>query len=531
MMDIVKVQLSFQLHSDGNILRRRALLTFQSTDTLECVYDAASGRLGGPPLWPRGFNQRLEQGAVARIFLQHNRTSPRATWCTAPAEAALGDLVGTHGANGVLAVLLCIEPPHAALVTLESLDATECSRQSAPSSGHAVADDVASTQVERGSCYSCGTDGASASVKDANGSVLMLKQEQVQANSAEAAKSLGCRAGMKAGDSILYMPCTTDDSLANSSQRCEDEQMPRLPESGCVVGQQEESAASSSSLELQDVSLACRQDTPTLEDQVQAHPCITSGFAQSYMIHPAVSVGGHYQCPPEQTLTAPYSGAASTSCGQLPLMTMLPSASAIVTMTSATTLADALFNMVSHSDVHGVKRLLSLGVDINASTAGGSRVLFRAVMKARDPELVQFLLSAAADVRACDDKGNQVMHFWARATVGRQHLLETGKALLYASADVNAQRAQDCMTPLHHIVVSHNSRRGWFDFHKALFLARCGADIRLATSAGQFPCNLVNMDGRGSTKRLLQLLTAGVQRISSGTMWPRCEVESCPWCQ
>merc|ERR1712032_375873 len=141
------------------------------------------------------------------------------------------------------------------------------------------------------------------------------------------------------------------------------------------------------------------------------------------------------------------------------------------------------------------------------------------------------LLSAGADAQACDNKGNQVMHFWSRASVGRHHLLEIGRSLVLARANVNAQRTQDSMTPLHHIVVSHNSRHGWFDFHKALFLTRCGADIRLATSTSHFPCNLVNMDGRGSTRKLLQLLTAGVQRTQAGPIWPQCDAANCPWCQ
>lgn len=545
-MDIVKVQLSFQLNPDGDILRRRKLLTFQSKDTLECVCGTVSGQFGGPPLWPKGFFQKLEQGGLARIFLQRGETNAGASWCNAPVQAMLGDLVNMHEPDGVLAVLLCIEQPKEAILSLESVEAKQGSKQSAPGSGHVVADDVASTQMERGSCYSNGTEGASASLQDANGN-SMAEHEGRGAKTADAGGTLACRGGRNDGDGMLYMPHAKHNSQPNCSQRGEDEQVPCLPGAGHVIEQQRESAESESSSD--SGPHVCHQDTLTLQnqvqadacmvadtcsrqDQVQAHACMVAGFGQSYMIHP-VSVGGHYSCLPEQMMTSPYGGAA-TAAGvpmRLPMLAMVPSASSIVATAPSTTSADTLFNMVSHGDVQGVKRLLSLGVDINACTAGGSRVLFRAVIKARDPELVWFLLLANADVRACDDKGNQVMHFWARATVGRQHLLEIGKSLVHARADVNSQRAQDCMTPLHHIVVSHNSRRGWFDFHKALFLTRCGADIRLATSTNQFPCNLVNMDGRGSTRKLLQLLTAGVRRISAGTILPRCEVESCPWCQ
>jgi len=525
MMDIVKVQLSFQLNPDGDILRRRTLLTFQSKDTLECVCGTVSGQFGGPPLWPKGFFQKLEQGGLARIFLQRGEANARASWCNAPVEAQLGDLVNVHEPDGVLVVLLCIEQPKEAILSLESAEARECSKQSALGSGQVVSD-VASTHVERGSCYSNGTEGASASLQDAN-SNLMAENERRGANTVEAAGTLVCRGETSTGDSMLYTPHATE----NSQPDCrEDKQVSCLPEDGCVVESRESAESDSSS---ESLPLVCHQKTFTLvpahpcivaDTQTQAHACMLAGFGQSYMIQ-------HYPC--QQMMTSPYAGAATAAAMpmHLPMLTTFPSASSIVATAPSTTSADALFNMVSHGDVQGVKRLLSLGVDINACTAGGSRVLFRAVIKARDPELVQFILSARADVRACDDKGNQVMHFWARATVGRQHLLEIGKSLLRARANVNSQRAQDCMTPLHHIVVSHNSRRGWFDFHKALFLTRCGADIRLATSTNQFPCNLVNMDGRGSTRKLLQLLTAGVQRISAGTMWPRCEVERCPWCQ
>jgi len=143
---------------------------------------------------------------------------------------------------------------------------------------------------------------------------------------------------------------------------------------------------------------------------------------------------------------------------------------------------------------------------------------------------VHLLLSARADVRAQDERGNQVMHFWARATVGRNHLLEIGRSLLLARADINAQRTNDGMSPLHHVTVAHNNRRGWLDFHKALLLVRNGANLCLVTQIGQLPCNLISMDGRASTKKLMQLLTYGVTNVGLGSSWPRCEYEGCPWC-
>jgi len=183
--------------------------------------------------------------------------------------------------------------------------------------------------------------------------------------------------------------------------------------------------------------------------------------------------------------------------------------------------------MVSNNDIQGVRRLISSSIDVNECTARGSHVLFRAVIKAREPDIVQLLLSAKADVRAQDVRGNQVMHFWARATVGRNNLLDIGRSLLDARVTINAQRADDGMSPLHHVTVAHNNRRGWLDFHKALLLVRSGADICLFTQKGQLPCDLISMDGRASTKKLMQLLTSGV---TSQNTWPRCDYEGCPWC-
>ena len=39
----------------------------------------------------------------------------------------------------------------------------------------------------------------------------------------------------------------------------------------------------------------------------------------------------------------------------------------------------------------------------------------------------------------------QVFHFWARATVGRNHLMEIGKMLVAAKADVEAIDMYVCM--------------------------------------------------------------------------------------
>jgi len=197
-------------------------------------------------------------------------------------------------------------------------------------------------------------------------------------------------------------------------------------------------------------------------------------------------------------------------------------------MSAATSKAEDLFDIVSRNDLPALRDILASPVDVNECTAKGSHVLFRAVIKARELDMIHMLLNAGADPRSTDDKGNQVMHFWARATVGRNYLLEMGRSLLLAGADVNAQRFNDGMSPLHHVVVGHNNRRGWLDFHKALMLVRHGANIHLRTHIGQLPLNLVNVDGRAATRKLVELLQYGIPEGGGG--WPHCEQAECIWC-
>jgi len=181
-------------------------------------------------------------------------------------------------------------------------------------------------------------------------------------------------------------------------------------------------------------------------------------------------------------------------------------------MLPAIRMSEELFEAVSRCDIGTVKELLASRMDVNERTARGSYILFRAVIKARDSEILHLLLSHNANVRSADERGNQVMHLWARATVGHNALLEIGKSLLSAAADPNAQRYDDGMSPLHHVSIGHNNRRGWLDFHKALLLVRNDANICILTSIGQFPYSLISPDGRVATK---QAHTVSDKRYSS----------------
>ena len=158
------------------------------------------------------------------------------------------------------------------------------------------------------------------------------------------------------------------------------------------------------------------------------------------------------------------------------------------------------------------------------------RVLFQATIKATQPYLLSaLLLESGTNVHAVDLKGNSVMHFWARATIGRDHLMTIGAELLSAGADLNAQRT-DGMSPLHHVCSRQNSRRGWLNFHKAVFLLKHGAKPWLRTRIGQFPGDMLRgEDTRLSTQRLKVLLRAAASGQAAHG-WPTCDMPTCSWC-
>jgi len=194
--------------------------------------------------------------------------------------------------------------------------------------------------------------------------------------------------------------------------------------------------------------------------------------------------------------------------------------------------SEALFAAVSGGDAKGVAQLFRDNLDISLITGQGSHVLFRAVIKAQSIDIVNMILNYKANPRWSDAKGNQVMHFWARATSGRDALRQIGQALIDAGADVNPQRNEDGMSVLHHVVVGFNSRRGWLDFHKVLFLLRHGANPELVTHSGQTPQDLLQGEHRKSGCRLQQLLRAARQGGPGGaSSWPTCERPGCPWCE
>lgn len=154
-------------------------------------------------------------------------------------------------------------------------------------------------------------------------------------------------------------------------------------------------------------------------------------------------------------------------------------------------------------------------------------LLFHSVMKAHRDQVER--LVSSVDIAAADNKGNSAMHFWARSTISEVHLIPLGEFLLNAGADINAQRGTDGMTPLHFVVLAHNNRRGWWDFHKARFLIQRGASVAQVTAHGQTPLDLLRVDMRGSTQELLRLLRPAI-RSSVQADLPACRVTNCVWC-
>jgi len=191
-----------------------------------------------------------------------------------------------------------------------------------------------------------------------------------------------------------------------------------------------------------------------------------------------------------------------------------------------------LFEAVTTADYEVARMLLMAGADPNLPTDRGARVLYQAIIKAKDASIVKLLLAYGSDTQAADALGYEAMHHWARA-VGRggaPHLLEIGEMLAAAGANLNAKRKHDGMTPLHHVAVRHNRRRGWMEFHKALLLVRLGANPLATMHNNLMPSHLILPNARLATRRLAELLTNRLVKSSDGVSWPTCGDPKCAWC-
>jgi len=680
----VKVQLSFQLSTGADVVRRKKVLSFQAGDSVQRLYDTISGRLGTPPLWPKGFRERLDQGGAARLFYRDGSGDGETPSIPAPTSAVLRDLVHASDQGATADLLLRIVEPseegaEATTATGEEsllhysrtflhfednasrqelspralsdpgshMRSIMCSTSHSRASSQAGDSQGLLEQAEqerqhrktcegyiqqkllphlghgprpcsrtrrpreeqaKGTPPNCngllGSDGRNCQDAGATGPpicpVRTASVDDVAADtSADLAISSEARSGLTKGARPADEACSEDKAgSGGGSPSRPSAQMP-LPAAavfavttpvnaameagllgdgkferaatgtglaamgslpavvggtmGTAVGHGcdaavhlcDEGAESFASLAMPPQPMLVppmaggpRLPVPMMLALSSSHPAPRQSLALADALAPPPSLLGMnaIAAAAGPLMTAePLLPGDGISCQPMraplgmPCSSMNPLMASPMGLPPATMVADTLFEMVSCNDIHGVKRLIDGSVDINTCTARGSHVLFRAVIKARELDVVHLLLRARADVRAQDERGNQVMHFWARATVGRNHLLEIGRSLLLARADINAQRTNDGMSPLHHVTVAHNNRRGWLDFHKALLLVRNGANLCSLTQLGQLPCNLISMDGRASTKKMMQLLTYGVTNSGLGG-WPCCEYEGCPWC-
>lgn len=511
----IKVSLAFQLSADTAVVRRKKVLSFQFEDSLQKLYETISGHLGGAPLWPKDFGDRLQgDDAVAQFFFNpggeqsgEGDASAALVWHPAPAGGVLGDLARGAGASAVADVLLrIVEPPerdaNGGEDQVPHLDGTYYSRTFL----HFKEDDDSKAPTPRAvsdpGSYHCSTPHSRVASEVGNDLGLMEQKEQERNHRTKCEE---------------YIQKKLLPHLGKKGEQGE------VPNGGRhALSCRSPLRIGTPVLNLDAMSLPRRQTEQGEPAYVApGPPQVTTSLANPPgVVHHTEGNAWAGMIP--QPVQSPHVAPFEDDDDDAMVMPGFPGSSL------ATTKADELFDVVSRNDMAALQLLIDSGVDVNECTAKGSHVLFRAVIKARELEIVHVLLRAGADVRSRDEKGNQVMHFWARATVGRNFLLDMGRSLLLVGADVNAQRFNDGMSPLHHTVVGHNNRRGWLDFHKALMLVRHGANIHLRTHVGQLPLSLVAVDGRAATKKLVQLLQYGIPEGS--TDWPRCEHLSCPWC-
>jgi len=565
----VKVSLAFQLSLESDVVRRKKVLSLQATDSVQKIYETISGRSGGPPLWPKDFGEMLDNGDMdAELYYGpgdvvsggSSSASAVQNWQPVLGTAVLSDLAHETSQGPSADLLLRIVEPRQTLNldgvlgddramyysrTFLHFKETESDDQAGNLTPRALSDPISQR---------CSTPMSRVSSRGSLGLLEQAEQERQHRLHAED-----------------YIQRKLLPHLARSGERSRDES-DRNSRSGAFsplhVGTQNLNLSAADRISTH-ISPAQSEEPAYLPSRTVPEPpvmpsirnqapeqvpptnldSIKNGWGTSpiFMYGSGLGPDGATQKESQRqdnqwsAPAMPYPQMASLGTANSPSVNgSIPQAPRRAPSSAAedddeenngqfASQAEELFDIVSRNDLPALDKMLRDGVDVNECTAKGSHVLFRAVIKARELDMVLMLLRAGADAHSTDDKGNQVMHFWARATVGRNHLLEMGQALLMAGAEINAQRLNDGMSPLHHVVVGHNNRRGWLDFHKALMLVRHGASIHLRTCVGQLPLSLIAVDGRAATKKLMQLLQYGIPEGS--TDWPRCDHVGCAWCQ
>ena len=144
----------------------------------------------------------------------------------------------------------------------------------------------------------------------------------------------------------------------------------------------------------------------------------------------------------------------------------------------------ALHFAAQRGDLAEIRRLLSLGIDVNVLDAHGNSPLKYASAEPR-PAALRLLIASGASATLADDRGFTPLHcvaghgFYAES-------IEMAEILLEAGADVNARSAQLGFVPLHEARTTRMV--SWLLVH--------GADPLMRNDAGQTPEEYLREDGQ-----------------------------------
>ena len=145
-----------------------------------------------------------------------------------------------------------------------------------------------------------------------------------------------------------------------------------------------------------------------------------------------------------------------------------------------------LMTAVDKGDIRTASVLLAHGADVNAKeTKGGQTALMWAAAN-RSPELVKLLVDHGADARARSAGGFTPLLFAAQ-----QGLVESGRALLPAGADVNERSTRDRMTALMVAAASGNNAF-------SILLLEKGANPDLTSESGFTALHYAASDRNGA---------------------------------
>jgi len=146
-------------------------------------------------------------------------------------------------------------------------------------------------------------------------------------------------------------------------------------------------------------------------------------------------------------------------------------------------------------------------------------LFFFAILKGACTHVIHHMATMLPNIKTLRDKnGNSAMHVWARATTGGDSLAETGKLLINLRADVNAQRCQDGMTPLHHLAASYARRHNRRDQHKIVLLCRFGAHTGMESTSGMIPLDFLHCQSQRD-----RFVDCSAQSFSTCPVcWTRC---------